>query len=252
MRCAKCLKIMRHATVRSQIWERTDRNAIILLIILFTFLSPPNTYLSSSVTQLSLSLSLLSGLHLSVASYFFLIFIFFISHSLPLSLHFGIIAANPTRLSTSFSFFFFFSCHYLSLFLFLSRRRRRFRFEVKLSLIEARQFEPLLADQNLCSPKGSRRSLLVVLHSRWSLLVVLYSSRRRYFIILFCWGFWIWNLSEDLVIGVVVCGGGCSSGYCCGGGCSGGCSGGCWFLGGGDCHWLCICIFPEFGVNILF
>ena len=54
------------------------------------------------------------------------------------------------------------------------------------------------------------------------------------------------------MIGVVVCGGGCSSGYCCGGGCSGGCSGGCWFLGGGDCHWLCICIFAGFGVNILF
>ena len=50
MRCAKCLKILRHATVRSQIWERTDRYAIISLIILFTFLSP-------SATQLSLSLS---------------------------------------------------------------------------------------------------------------------------------------------------------------------------------------------------
>ena len=53
------------------------------LIILFTFLSPPNTYLSLS---LSLSLSLLSCLHLSVAPYFFLTFIFLISHSLPLSL----------------------------------------------------------------------------------------------------------------------------------------------------------------------
>ena len=75
MRCAKCLKIMRHATIRSQICEHTDRNAIILLIILFTFLSPPNTYLSPSATQLSLSL--FSGLHLSVAPYFFLTFIFF-------------------------------------------------------------------------------------------------------------------------------------------------------------------------------
>ena len=87
MRCAKCLKILRHATVQSQIWERTDRYAIISLIILFTFLSP-------SATQLSLSL--LIGLHLSVAPYFFLTFIFFISHSLPLSLHFGIIAGDPT------------------------------------------------------------------------------------------------------------------------------------------------------------
>ena len=164
MRCAKCLKILRHVTVRSQIREHTDKNAIILLIILFTFLSPPNTYLSSSVTQLSLSLSLLSGLHLSVASYFFLIFIFFISHSLPLSLHFGIIAANPTRLSTSFSFFFFPVTISLS---FFSYHEEEGDSDLKQSsLIEARQFEPLLADQNLCSPKGSRRSLLVVLHSR--------------------------------------------------------------------------------------
>ena len=34
--------------------------------------------------------------------------------------------------------------------------------------------------------------------------------------------FWIWNLLEDLVIVVVVCGGGCSSGS--------------WFLVGGDYH----------------
>ena len=116
------------------------------------FLSPPNTYLSPSATQLSLSL--LFGLHLSVAPYFFLTFIFFISHSLLLSLHFGIIVYVPLSLSLSlllfffflpppapcschslFPFsssffssiftvasgsFFFFSCHYLSLFLFLS------------------------------------------------------------------------------------------------------------------------------------
>ena len=50
------------------------------------------------------------------------------------------------------------------------------------------------------------------------------------------------------MIVVVVYGSGCSGGACCGGGCSSGC----WFLGGGDCHWLCICIFAGFWVNILF
>ena len=34
--------------------------------------------------------------------------------------------------------------------------------------------------------------------------------------------------------------------------CGGGCSGDCLFLGGGDCHWLCIYIFAGFCVNILF
>ena len=70
-----------------------DKNAIIFLIILFTFLSPPNTYLSLRLQHSSLSLSL----SLSVAPYFFLTFIFLISHSLPLSLHFSIIVGDPTR-----------------------------------------------------------------------------------------------------------------------------------------------------------
>ena len=35
----------------------------------------------------------------------------------------------------------------------------------------------------------------------------------------FCWDFWIWNLLEDPMIVIVVCGGGC------------------WFLIGGDCRW---------------
>ena len=97
-------------------------------------------------------LSLLSGLHLSVAPYFFLNFIFFylsVFASLSLSL--------------------FFSCHYLSLFLFLSRRRR-FRSEVEL------------ANLKLYSPRGSHRSLLVILHSRSSLLVVLHCSCRRWLV----------------------------------------------------------------------
>ena len=170
MRCAKCLKILRHVTVRSQIWERTDKNAIILLIILFTFLSPSNTYLSLSATQLSL----LSGLHLSVAPYFFLTFIFFLSLSLcilVLSLQIRPVSM-PLSLSLSLSLFYFilfFFCHYLSLFLFLSRRRRWFRSEAELvdwSLpiwTSTHQSEALLT-------QGSRRSLLVVLHSsrhRW-------------------------------------------------------------------------------------
>ena len=172
MRCAKCLKILRHVTVRSQIWERTDKNAIILLIILFTFLSPSNTYLSLSATQLSL----LSGLHLSVAPYFFLTFIFFLSLSLcilVLSLQIRPVSM-PLSLSLSLSlslfyFILFFFCHYLSLFLFLSRRRRWFRSEAELvnwSLpiwTSTHQSEALLT-------QGSRRSLLVVLHSshhRW-------------------------------------------------------------------------------------
>ena len=125
MRCAKCLKIMRYATVCSQIWERTDRNAIILLIILFTFLSPPNTQLSLSPLW---SPSLRCSLFLSHFHFFF------ISLTLFLSLHFGIIAANPTCLCASLSLSLsFFSYHYLSLFLFLSQRRRRFRFEAELA-----------------------------------------------------------------------------------------------------------------------
>ena len=34
--------------------------------------------------------------------------------------------------------------------------------------------------------------------------------------------------------------------------CGGGCSGDRWFLGGGNCHLLCICIFARFWINILF
>ena len=129
-------------------WERTDKNAIILLIILFTFLSPPNTYLSPSATQLFLSL--LSGLHLSVASYFFLIFIFFYL-SLSSSLSTFRYYRRKSDSSQHLFLFFFFSCHYLSLFLFLSWRRRQFRSETKLAdwslpiWTSARWSKPLLA-----------------------------------------------------------------------------------------------------------
>ena len=237
---------MRHATVRSQIWERTDRNAIILLIILFTFLSPPNTYLSPSATQLFLSL--LSGLHLSVASYFFLIFIF-LSLTLFLSLYISVLSPQIQPVSAPLSLFFFFSCHYLSLFLFLSWRRRQSRSKVELAdwsspiWTSTRRSEALLAQGQ--SPIFAHHPpqllpLIVVEFGRWLIcwVGVLLKILSFFFFFFFGWGFWIWNLLEDLVIVVVVCGDGCSCG--------------CWFLGGGDCHWLCICIFAGFWVNILF
>ena len=55
-----------------------------------------------------------------------------------------------------------------------------------------------------------------------------------FFFFFFGWGFWIWNLMEDPVIVVVVCGGGC------------------WFLVGGDCHWAVCWYIAGFWVNILF
>ena len=48
-----CAKILKHATVRSQIWERTDKNAKIFMLILFSFpfssqhISPQTTTLES-------------------------------------------------------------------------------------------------------------------------------------------------------------------------------------------------------------
>ena len=131
----------------------------------FIYFSLSFQHISLFVCNTTLSLSLLSGLHLSVAPYFFLTFIFFISHSLPL---FCISVLSSLRLflslSLSLSLFFFslsfFSCH-----------EEKGDSDLKQSSpIEARQFEPLLADLKLCSPKGNRRSLLVVLHSscrRW-------------------------------------------------------------------------------------
>ena len=81
-----------------------------------------------------------------------------------------------------------------------------------------------LADLKLCRPPQLSPSLVGCV---WSLIVVLgwgfVVDFEIFFFFLFCWGFWIWNLLEDPVIVVVLCGGGCS--------------GSCWFLGGGDCHW---------------
>ena len=203
MRCAKCLKIMRYATVCSQIWERTDKNAIILLLFyLLCSLLPTHTTLSLSPLW---SPSLRCSLFLS--HFFF----FLISHSLPFSLHFGIIAVDPTRLcaflSLSLSLFFpvtislsFFSCHeeegdsdlkqslpietcqseplltqgQSPIFarrppqspIFASCHEEEGDSDLKQSSpIEACQSEPLLADLKLCSPRGSCRSLLVILHN---------------------------------------------------------------------------------------
>ena len=229
MRCVKCLKILRHATVRSQIWESTDMNAIILLIILFTFLSPP-THISICLQHSYLSLSSLVSISPLLPISFSLSF-FYISHSLSLSLHFGIITTDPTHLCAplflSLSFpvivsLSFFSCH-----------KEEGDSDLKHSLpIEARQFEPLLADLKLCLPRGNCRSLLVILQALtadgWLSLVIDWSVGLGFcwrfwvfilFYFLFCWGFLIWNLLEDSMIVVVVCCGGC----CYGSGCSSGC-----------------------------
>ena len=144
-----------------------DRNAIILLIILFTFLSPPNTYLSPSATQLSLSLSLSSLVSISSLLPISFSLSFFLSLTLFLSLCISILSLQiqpiSAPLSLSLSFFFFpvtislsfFSCH-----------EEEGNPDLKQSSpIEARQSEPLLADLKLCSPRGSRRSLLIILHS---------------------------------------------------------------------------------------
>ena len=110
-------------------------------------------------------LSLLSGLHLSVAPYFFLNFIFFylsVSASLSLSFFF---------LSLSFSL--------------------SFLVTKKAIPIWSRARQLKLANLKLYSPRGSHRSLLVVLHSRSSLLVVLHCSLRRWLVEfghwLICW-----------------------------------------------------------------
>ena len=95
------------------------------------------------------------------------------------------------------------------------------------SPIFAGRFEAELANQKLCSPSGSHR-FEFFFFDFWFLI----------FDFWFCWGFWIWNLLEGLVIVVVVCGGGCS--------------GGCWFLGGGDCHWPVHLYIGWVWVNILF
>ena len=103
-------------------------------------------------------LSLLSGLHLSLLPISF-------SLSFFLSLHLSV--------SASLSLFFFFP---VAIFLSFFSCHEEDDSDLKQSLsIEARQSEVLLVDLKLCSPKGSRRSLLVVLHSRRSLLVVLHS-----------------------------------------------------------------------------
>ena len=119
MRCVKCLKILIHATVRSQIWESTDRNAIILLIILFTFLSPPthiSLCLQHSYLSLSSLVSISSLLPISFSLSFFLSLTLFLSLcisvlspqiqpvSAPLSLSLSLSLSIFLSLSLSLSF----------------------------------------------------------------------------------------------------------------------------------------------------
>ena len=131
----------------------------------FIYFSLSSQHISLSICNTALSLSPLSGLHLFVASYFFLTFIF-LSLTLFLSLCISILSLQiqpiSAPLSLSLSLFFpvtislsFFSCH-----------EEEGNPDLKQSSpIEARQSEPLLADLKLCSPRGSRRSLLIILHS---------------------------------------------------------------------------------------
>ena len=192
----------RYSTVSNMRWY--GHQCYNFFLILFTFLSPPNTSLSVCNTALSLS---------------------------PLS---SLVSISPL-LPISFSVSFFLSLHlFVSAPLSLSFFYWEGDSDLKQSSpIEARQSEPLLVDLKLCSPRGSRRSLLVILHSscrrsrRWWLVefshwlicwVGVLLKILSFFFFFFGWGFWIWNLLKDSVIVVVVCGGGC------------------WFLGGGDCH----------------
>ena len=162
-------------------------------------------------------LSLLFGLHLSVAPYFFLTFIF-------LSLHLSVSA------SLSLSLFFFF----LSLSFSLS-----FPVTKKAIPIWSRAPRLKLANLKFCSPiwSSARPGVVIDLCLSSSTVAVLCSSSStalatdgwlslvidwsvglgfcwRFWVVLFIfdWGFWIWNLLEDPVIVVVVCGGGCSGG----------------------------------------
>ena len=142
-------------------------------MILFTFLSPPNTFLSVCNTTFSLSslVSISPLLPISFSLSFFLSLHLFVSAFLSLSLFFFLVTI----------FLSFFSCH--------EEGDSNLK---QSSSIKARQSEVLLANLKLYSPKGSRRSLLVVLHSRrslffvlhscHSLLVVLHSSRRRWLV----------------------------------------------------------------------
>ena len=217
MRCAKCLKIMRHVTVRSQTWAYGQQRYNFLDYFIHISLSSQHISLYLQHNFLSL---LLSGLHLSVAPYFFLTFIFFISPSL--------------RLCVSFSLFFF----SLSLSFSLS-----FLVTKKAIPIWSRAHRLKLANLKFCSPiwSSTRPGVVVDLCSSsstalatdlaidgWLSLVIDWSIGLG-----FCWRFWVffffWLRFLDLEfvggsgVVVVVCGGGCSCGCCCGGGCSGGC-----------------------------
>ena len=217
MRCAKSYKFWHMWIVPFHLWNGTDR--CVKKKLFYSF--PP---LSSFIT------------FLSYLSYFFSSFFLclFLSPVTPSSFFF---LSSPASLLWLRVFFRSLSLHLsLSLFYFF------FPFTISLSLsfpvtkkkaipIWSRTHRLKLANLKLCSPRGSCRSLLVVLHSscHWWLVEfghwlicwvgVLWKILSFYFLFFkFCWGFCIWNLLEDPVIVVVVCGGGCNGGCCCGGG----------------------------------
>ena len=231
----------------------------------FIYSSLSSQYISLSVCNIALSLSSLLPISFSLSFFFF-------SHSLPLSAFWYYRCRFDPSLHLYLSLFFFLS---LSLSLSFPVTKK------KAIPIWSKARRLKLANLNLCSPIWSSTcpravaglcslsSTVADLCSLSSTVTDLCSSSSTalaadgwlslvidwfvglgfcwrfwvflffyFFYFLFCWGFWIWNLLGDSVIVVVVCGGGCS--------------GVCWFLGGGDYHWLCICIFARFWINILF
>ena len=155
----------------------------------FIYFSLSSQHISLSVSNTALSLSPFWSP--SLRCFLFLShFHFFLSLTLFLSLYISVLSPQIWLVSAPLSLFLFFPVT-ISLSFFSCHEEEGNSDLKQSSLIEACQYEPLLADLNLCSPKGSRRSLLVVLHSRWSLLVVLHSSRRRWLVEfghwLICW-----------------------------------------------------------------
>ena len=169
------------------------------------------------------SISLSSFITLSSLSFFFFFlsspqFIFSVLTSLPFFFFF-FLSPEPQPLLFSCFFFplflfsvtfyapslsFFFPCHSPSLSFFFSPLR-------SLPLRSATVVEFGLAVEFNLTNK------VVAVEISYSDLPLFFF----FFFFFFC-GFWIWNLLEDLVIVVVVCG------SCC--------NGGCWFLVGGGCH----------------
>ena len=132
----------------------------------FIYFSLSSQHISLFVCNTALSLSLSPFGSSSLCCFLFLSHFHFFYLSLSSSLStFWYYRRKSDPSQHLFLFFFFFPVT-ISLSFFSYHEEEGDSDLKQSSLIEARQFEPLLADQNLCSPKGSRRSLLVVLHSR--------------------------------------------------------------------------------------